>query len=108
GADPFDGDLEVFGGAAVHVHRDVVVQPHHDAVLTECVGHGVGAGVDVVGAAVDLDGEGDARAGFLQQVVRHVPGNLAAAGGLVPRGGAVGEHVRGAVHRGMEGFLLGI
>src|SRR5699024_5820190 len=58
--------------------------------------------------AVDLDGEGDARAGFLQQVVRHVPGNLAAAGGLVPRGGAVGEHVRGAVHRGMEGFLLGI
>src|SRR5699024_4904778 len=79
GADPFDGDLEVFGGAAVHVHRDVVVQLHHDAVLTECVGHGVGAGVDVVGAAVDLDGEGDARAGFLQQVVRHVPGDLAAA-----------------------------
>src|SRR5699024_7320914 len=90
GADPLDRDVRTFGGPAVHLHRDVVLQPDDDAVLDQRIGHGLGIGLDVVGLAVDRGLEMHGRTGLVQQPGR-IPAVLPAAGGLVPQLGAAGQ-----------------
>src|SRR5699024_7757501 len=84
GTDPLDGDVRTFGGPAVHLHRDVVLQADNNAVLDQGIGHGLGIGLDVVGLAVHRGLEVHSRTGLVQQPGR-VPAVLPAAGGLVPQ-----------------------